>query len=83
MKLKILLSSIFLLTFTSLVYSNDINCDEFDKLSAKFLECKASVLKEKTSKKVEESKEKFENSSIKEKLKTFKSSKTLTDLVKN
>ena len=83
MKLKILLSSIFLLTLTSLVYSNDINCDEFDKLSAKFLECKANVLKEKTSKKVEESKEKFENSSIKEKLKKFKSSKTLTDLIKN
>ncbi len=83
MKLKILLSSIFLLTLNSLAYSNDVDCDKFDKLSAKFLECKASVLKEKTSQKVEESKEKFENSSIKEKLKKFKSSKTLTDLIKN
>ena len=83
MKLKILASLIFLLTLTPLVNSNEINCNQFEKLSAKFLECKANELKEKTSKKVESSKEKFENSSIKDKLKKFKSSKTLTDLIKN
>ena len=83
MKVKILLSSIFLITLTSLVYSNELDCNQFDKLSTKFLECKANELKEKTSQKVEQNKEKFENSSIKDKLKKFKSSKTLTDLVKN
>ena len=83
MKLKIFLSSIILSTITSSVSSNEVNCDQFDKLSAKFLECKANQLKEKTSQKVENTKEKFENSSIKDKLKKFKSSKTLTDLIKN
>ena len=83
MKLKIFLSSIILSTITSSVSSNEVNCDQFDKLSAKFLECKANELKEKTSQKVVSSKEKFENSSIKDKLKKFKSSKTLTDLIKN
>jgi len=82
MKLKILLSSILLLKLTSIVYSSEKNCDQFDKLSAKFLECKANELKKKTSQKVEKNKEKFENSSIKEKLKKFKSSKTLADLIK-
>ena len=83
MKLKIFLSIISLFSITSLANSNEMSCDQFDKLSAKFLECKANELKEKTSQKVESSKEKFENSSIKDKLKKFKSSKTLTDLIIN
>ena len=83
MKLKILLHSIILLIITSSVSSNEVNCNQFDKLSAKFLECKANELKEKTSQKVKNSKEKFESSSIKDKLKKFKSSKTLTDLINN
>ena len=83
MKLKILFIIITLFSFTTLANSNKVDCDQFDKLSAKFLECKANELKKKTSQKVENSKEKFENSSIKDKLKKFKSSKTLTDLIKN
>ena len=83
MKLKIFLSSIILSTITSSVSSNEVNCDQFDKLSAKFLECKANELKEKTSQKVNNRKKKFENSSIKDKLQKFKSSKTLTDLINN
>ena len=83
MKLKILFIIITLFSLTTLANSNEVGCDQFDKLSAKFLECKANELKEKTSQKVVSSKEKFENSSIKDKLKKFKSSKTLTDLIKN
>jgi hypothetical protein len=83
MKLKIFLSIISLFSITSLANSNEMGCDQFDKLSAKFLECKANELKEKTSQKVKNSKEKFESSSIKDKLKKFKSSKTLTDLINN
>jgi len=83
MKLKILFIIITLFSLTTLANSNEVGCDQFDKLSAKFLECKANELKEKTSQKVVSSKEKFENSSIKDKLKKFKSSKTLTDLIIN
>ena len=83
MKLKVLLTIISLFSITSLANSNEVSCDQFDKLSAKFLECKANELKEKTSQKVNNSKKKFENSSIKDKLQKFKSSKTLTDLIKN
>ena len=83
MKLKILFIIISLFSFTLLANSNEVGCDQFDKLSAKFLECKANELKEKTNQKVESSKEKFENSTVKDKLKKFKSSKTLTDLIKN
>ena len=83
MKLKILFIIISLFSFTLLANSNEVGCDQFDKLSAKFLECKANELKKKASQKVEISKEKFENSSIKDKLKKFKSSKTLSDLIKN
>ena len=83
MKLKILFIMITLFSFTTLVNSTEVGYEQFDKLSTKFLECKANELKEKTSQKVEQNKEKFENSSIKDKLKKFKSSKTLTDLIKN
>ena len=83
MKLKILFIMITLFSFTTLVNSNEVGCDQFDKLSAKFLECKANKLKEKTSQKVNNSKKKLENSSIKEKLQIFKSSKRLRDLIKN
>ena len=78
-----MLTIISLFSITSLANSNEVSCDQFDKLSAKFLECKANELKEKTSQKVNNSKKKFENSSIKDKLQKFKSSKTLTDLIKN
>ena len=51
MKLKILFIMITLFSFTTLVNSNEVGCDQFDKLSAKFLECKANELKKKTSQK--------------------------------
>ena len=83
MKFSFILTFLILILFTTSSFTNESNCDQFVKLSAKFLECKASELKEKTNQKVESSKEKFENSTVKDKLKKFKSSKTLTDLIKN
>ena len=83
MKQRLTLSAIILLSTMTIANSSQVNCNKFNKLSAKFLECKANQLKEKTNQKVESSKEKFENSTVKDKLKKFKSSKTLTDLIKN
>ena len=63
--------------------SNEIDCTQFKKLSAKYIECNATKLKEKTNEKVESGKEKFEKSGIKDKFQKFKESKTLSDLIKN
>ena len=63
----------------------EIDCNQFNNLSKKFLDCKAKNLKKKTigfkNKMIEnanESKEKIDKSSLKEKLVKFKNSKTLT-----
>ena len=64
-------------------FSNEIDCTQFKKLSAKYIECNATKLKEKTNEKVESGKEKFEKSGIKDKFQKFKESKTLSDLIKN
>ena len=50
------------------VNSNEIDCTQFKKFSKKYLECNANKLKEKTNE---------------DKLKKFKNSKTLKDLIKN
>tara|TARA_B100001057_G_scaffold191287_1_gene192206 strand:- start:299 stop:550 length:252 start_codon:yes stop_codon:yes gene_type:complete len=83
MKLKIISLFIILLLFFLPANSNEIDCTEFKKLSAKYIECNAKKLKEKTNKKVDLGKEKFEKSGIKDKFKKFKNSKTLSDLIKN
>ena len=57
-------------------FAEENKCNEFKKLSKEYLECNAKKLKEKSTKK-------FEKSGIKNKLKKFKDSKTLTDLVKD
>ena len=54
-----------------------IDCTQFDKLSAKYLECQTTNLKIKS----KENKDKFDNSTFKEKLIKFKNSKTLTELM--
>ena len=64
-------------------FADEIDCNQFKKLSAKYIECNANKLKNKTNEKVKISKEKFEKSGIKDKLKKFKESKTLTDLIKD
>ncbi len=83
MKLKI--TSLFIISLLLFLptNSNEIDCTKFKKLSAKYIECNAKKLKEKTNEKVDLGKEKFEKSGIKDKFKKFKNSKTLSDLIKN
>ena len=65
------------------VYSEGLDCIQFKKYSAKYFECEFKKLSGKSNNKVEMGKEKFENSSIKEKLMKFNNSKTLSDLIKD
>ena len=76
--------------------ADKIDCTQFEKVSAKYIECSAKNLKEKSSnlklkaalgaeelkkkivKNTEDSKKKFDKSSLKEKLVKFKNSKSLT-----
>ena len=83
MKLKIISLLIISLLFFLPANSNKIDCTKFKKLSAKYIECNAKKLKEKTNKKVDLGKDKFEKSGFKDKFKKFKNSKTLSDLIKN
>ena len=83
MKYKFTLASIIAFIIFLPAYSSEINCTQFKKFSAKYIECNAEKLKEKTNKKVKSGKEKFENSGIKDKIKKFKGSKTLSDLIKD
>ena len=83
MKYKIILSLITLLVYFTPSFSDEIDCTQFKKLSAKYIECSAAKLKEKTNKKVMSGKEKFEKSGITDKFKKLKESKTLSDLIKN
>ena len=81
MKLKIIISIIyFFLNFTN-VYAEKVNCDQFEKMSAKYIECNAKKLKENTVKQVDKGKKKFDNSTFKEKLIKFKNSKNLMDFL--
>ena len=81
MKLKIILPiTYFLLSFTN-IYAEKANCDQFEKLSAKYIECNAKKLKENTSKQLDKGKKKFNNSTLKEKLIKFKNSKNLKDFL--
>ena len=83
MKIKIILFFLIALIINFSVYADEKDCTQFKKLSAKYIECNAKKLKNKTNEKVKISKEKFEKSGIKDKFKKFKESKTLSDLIKN
>ena len=85
-KVLILLVSFFI-AINSL-QSEEMDCSQFDKLSAKYVECSALQLKQKsndlkntTVKKIDESKKKFEGSKLKESLIKFKNSKTLSEFM--
>ncbi len=81
MKLKIIIPIIyFFLSFTN-IYAEKANCDQFEKMSAKYIECNAKKLKENTVKQVDKGKKKFDNSTFKEKLIKFKNSKNLMDFL--
>jgi hypothetical protein len=66
--------------------ADEIDCNQFDKLSAKYAECTALKIKEKSKdlkntavENINESKKKFNSSKLKENLIKFKNSKSLTE----
>ena len=81
MKSKIIISIIYFILFITPSYSDDLDCDQFEKLSAKYVECNAKKLKENTTNQVNIGKKKFDNSTLKEKLIKFKNSKNLMDFL--
>ena len=74
MKKIIFITLITCLLVTTNTIAEKIDCTQFDKLSAKYLECQKTNFKIKS----KENKDKFDNSTFKEKLIKFKNSKTLT-----
>ena len=77
MKFKLLIKILICLLFFQIVHATKNECEQFEKLSAKYIECNAKKLKNKTSNKIKESKKNFEKSGIKGKFDKFKSKKTL------
>ena len=81
MKTKlIIIITIFILSLSP-SFANDTNCDQFEKLSAKYVECNAKKIKKDTVNKVEKSKKKFNNSALKKKLIKFQNSKNLMEFL--
>ena len=85
----------FYIGFSSYLLSNEIiDCSQFDKISAKYVECKTKNLKSNLNKKQSEMKSKVENinktengkkikkSTFGQKLLKFKNSKTGSDFLK-
>ena len=81
----------FIITFfisLSNSIAEEIDCNQFDKLSAKYVECSALKLKEKskdlkntTMEKIDDSKKKFDGSQLKKNLIKFKNSKSLSEFM--
>ena len=86
MKFVVFIFVIFF-SFSSYLFSDELlDCDQFDKISAKYLECKAKNLKitlNENQKKIKsDAEKKIKKSGIKEKLLKFKNSKTGSDFLK-
>ena len=77
MKFKLLIKILICFMFFPIVHATENECEQFEKLSAKYVECNAKKLKDKTSNKIKQGKENFEKSGIKEKFNKLKSKKTL------
>ena len=56
MKLKIFFTILILININTPILSQEIDCNQFDKLSANYIECTAIKMKEKASKKIDKSK---------------------------
>tara|TARA_Y100000992_G_scaffold244653_1_gene175752 strand:- start:1112 stop:1363 length:252 start_codon:yes stop_codon:yes gene_type:complete len=83
MKINFIFVLSFFILIISPISSQETNCDEFDKLSAKYLECTAKKMKNKASEEIDKRKKKMNESALGEKINKFKKSKTLSDLIKN
>ena len=75
MKKKLLSKFLFILLISTPLFANESNCNQFDKLSAKYIECTAKKLKTSTSEKLNAGKKKFDKSSFKNTWTKFKNSK--------
>ena len=81
MKFKLLIKILLCFLFFPIVHATENKCEQFEKLSAKYIECNAKKLKKTTSEKIAKSKKKIEKTDTKKKLNKFKNSKTLSDLI--
>ncbi len=72
---KIIIKSVFVLLISTAVFANENDCNHFDKLSAKYIECTAKKLKTSTGEKLNAGKKKFDKSSFKDTWTKFKNSK--------
>ena len=82
MSLKIIFTYLFSLLIFSIANAQKMDCSQFKKLSAKYIECKTKNLKETASQKLKKGKKKFDNSSLKDKLIKFKNSKSHSEFMK-
>ena len=82
MKIKLFFFILIIINLNTLVLSNEVDCNQFDKLSAKYIECTAKKMKEKASDEINKGKKKLNKSGLGEKINKFKKSKTLSDLIK-
>ncbi len=86
MKKKILFKSLFILLVSTSLFANEIDCNQFDKLSAKYIECTAKKLKTSTGEKLNAGKKKLDKSSLKDtwtKLKSSKNGREFIEKLKN
>ncbi len=82
MKIRLFFFILIIINLNTLVLSNEVDCNQFDKLSAKYIECTAKKMKEKASDEIDKGKKKLNKSGLGEKINKFKKSKTLSDLIK-
>ena len=61
--------------------SNETDCNQFEKLSSKYLECNAKKLKEITGENIKTGQKNLNESKLIKKIKEFKESKTFSDLM--
>ena len=64
MKKKLLFKSLFILLISTSLFANEIDCNQFDKLSAKYIECTAKKLKTSAGEKLNVGKKKLDKSSL-------------------
>ena len=83
MKFKLLIKILICFLFFPIVHATENECEQFEKLSAKYIECNAKKLKKSSTKKVNIGKKKFQDSGLGDKLKKFKKSKTLSEVIKD
>ena len=76
MKKKLLFKSLFILLISTSLFANETDCNQFDKLSAKYIECTAKKLKTSAGEKLNVGKKKLDKSSLKDTWTKFKSSKS-------